>query len=253
VGHAPWSDQIDDLVSDELPEESRIELEAHLASCEGCRAELAALRSLRASTRGLAGAADPPPGLERGVRSALAGASPARRRVVVLVSAAAVVAVAVVARWQLRPAPSGLPPDAFKSYATYREGRLPLAIRTADAGVLGRFFGGLLEFRTRVIDLRMMGYELVGGRVYELQGRPSALSVYEGEGGRVVLCQMVAGSLAELPPADRTAEEGPFRFRVYQHGPLTAVFWLEGAVLCVLVSEAPWEEVLDLARRKAMA
>jgi len=253
VGHAPWSDWIDDLVSEELPAERRGELEAHLATCEACRAELGALRALRASTLGLAGAVDPPPGLEGGVRSALAGEAPPRRRAILLVAAAVALAVAGAVLWQLRPPPSDLPADALRSYVAYREGRLPLAIRTADERVLGHFFLGLLDFRTRVIDLGMMGYELVGGRVYELGGRPSALSVYEAAGARVVVCQMVPGSLAELPPPDRTAEEGSFSFRVYGDGPRTAVFWLEGAVLCVLLSEAPWEEVLDLARRKAMA
>jgi len=255
VGHAPWSQWIDDLVSEELPDERRVELEAHLAACEGCRAELEALRSLRAATRGMAGAVEPPPGLEAGVRAGLSAPPPApgARRRLGLVAAAMAVVVAGALAWQHRPRSSGLPPEAIGSYVAYRAGRLPLAIRTDDVRVLERFFEGLLEFPSRVIDLGMMGFDLVGGRVYELQDRPTALSVYRDDRGRVLLCQMIAGSLLELPRPDHAHEEGAFRFRVYRDGERSAVFWQEGAVLCVLVAEAPWAEVLELARRKAMA
>ena len=99
----------------------------------------------------------------------------------------------------------------------------------------------------------MMEYGLIGGRVHELQGRPTALYVYRGPDGRVVLCQMLLGALEELPPADETYEERGFTFRVYRRGGRPAVFWLEGQVLCILVSDMPSPELLALAREKAMA
>jgi anti-sigma factor RsiW len=104
-----------------------------------------------------------------------------------------------------------------------------------------------------VIDLRMMELTLVGGRVHELEGRPSALYAYRGPEGQVVLCQMLPGTLEELPPPDRTHEERGFTFQVYERDDLSAVFWLEGEVLCVLVSDLPAVELLGLAREKAMA
>jgi hypothetical protein len=130
-------------------------------------------------------------------------------------------------------------PPALSSYEGYRDGALPVAIWTTDAAALGRFFDGLLDFPARVIDLRMMSFTLLGGRVHELGGRPSALYAYEGSGGRVLLCQMLLGSLADLPPPDETHATRAFTFQVYRRDSLTAVFWQEGGVLCVLVGAGP--------------
>ena len=163
-------------------------------------------------------------------------------------------ALVIAGGWWIRAPPSDdLPGAAIEGFRLHREGQLPHAIVTSDEGVLERFFQRQLTFPARVIDLRMMEYTLAGGRVHELQGRPSALYAYRGPGGRVVLCQMLPGTLEELPPADGTHEERGFTFRVYERGDLTAVFWLEGEVLCVLVSDLPAPDLLALAREKAMA
>ena len=258
MAHAHWSERIDDLVGGELPEDQRQELEDHLSSCEACQAELDALRALRAATRRLADATAPPAVLEADVRSALDGApgiSPRRagsRGAWLAVAAAVVIAVAA-AVWFRAPVAEDLPRAAIQSYQLHQAGQLPLAIKTEDEEILQRFFERQLEFPARVIDLRMMEYGLVGGRVHDLLGRPSALYAYRGPDGRVVLCQMLLGTLEELPPADDTYEERGFTFRVYERGGRTAVFWLEGRVLCVLVSDMPAPELLALAREKAMA
>ena len=93
----------------------------------------------------------------------------------------------------------------------------------------------------------------MGGRVHELQGRKSALYAYRGPDRRIVLRQMLPGTLDELPPPDQVLEERGFTFQVYERGDATAVFWLEGEVLCVLVSDMPAPGLLALAREKAMA
>jgi anti-sigma factor RsiW len=260
LGHGRWSEWIDDLVSGELSEDRRAQLESHLASCEACAAELDALRALRAATRGLAGEVAPPASLEGVVRSTLDGAEEPRaapggdgRRWSWLAVAAILILVVVGAWWLRSPSQAGLPSAAFESYRLHRDGQLPHAIMTSDEKVLEGFFERQLPFPTRVIDLRMMDYALVGGRVHVLEGRPSALYAYRGPGGEVVLCQMLPGSLDELPPPDQTQEERAFTFQVYRDGSLTAVFWLEGEILCVLVSGMPAPELLALAREKAMA
>ncbi len=258
MGHQHWSEWIDDLVSGELPDDRQRELEHHLSSCEACRAELDALRALRGATRGLAEAVAPPAGLEDQVRATLDGASrvspgPVGSRGVWLAVAAAVVIAVAATVWFGAPTSEDLPGAAVRSYRLHSAGQLPLAIKTVDEGVLERFFERQLDFPARVIDLRMMEYGLVGGRVHELLARPSALYAYRGPDGRVLLCQMLLGTLEELPPADETHEERGFTFRVYRREGLTAVFWLEGQVLCILVSDMPAPELLALAREKAMA
>ena len=261
MSHARWSEWIDDLVSGERPEDRREELEHHLSSCEECRAERDALRALRGATRKLAESPEAPVGLEAAVRSTLDAADDEPRvasrgtgRPPPWLAAAAVLALVVAGVWWLRGPPSDdLPAAAVEAYRLHRDGQLPHAVVTADEAVLERFFGRQLDFPARVIDLRMMELTLVGGRVHELQGRPSALYAYRGPGGRVVLCQMLPGNLQDLPQPDRTHEERGFTFQVYERGDLNAVFWLEGEVLCVLVSDMPARDLLALAREKAMA
>jgi anti-sigma factor RsiW len=261
VGHAHWSEWIDDLVSGELSEERQAELDAHLSQCESCRAELDALRALRGATRRLAGAPEPPAALEEAVRSTLAASDEERpvtprpgRRAGPWLAVAAVLVLFLAGAWWLRaPAVDDLPAAALESYRLHRDGRLPHAIVTADETVLEGFFQRQLPFPARVIDLRMMDFGLAGGRVHELLGRPTALYAYRGPAGRVVLCQMLPGTLEELPSPDETHQHRGFTFQVYRRGGLTAVFWREGEVLCVLVSDMPAPELLALAREKAMA
>ena len=262
MSHARWSEQIDDLVSGELSEDRRVELEAHLSSCEACQAELDALRALRGATRRLAATPDPPATLEAETRARLDAGSAQGTRAPPLrsvrpwpwLAAAVALLFLVVGAWWLRaPSSEDLPTAAVASYRLHRAGQLPHAIETPDEGVLERFFERQLDFPARVIDLRMMELTLVGGRVHELQGRPSALYAYRGPEGRVVLCQMLPGTLEELPPPDQALEDRGFTFRIYRRGDLTAVFWLEGAVLCVLVSDMPTPDLVALAREKAMA
>lgn len=254
MSHAPWSEWIDDLVSGELPDERRGELGGHLESCEACRADLDALQALRTATRGLADRVDPPSGLEGEVRARLqpGRASPPLESAWLAVATAVVVAVGVLT-WLRAPGVADLPGATLESFRRHSQGELPLALTTPDEGVLERFFDGTLGFRARVIDLRMMEYGLQGGRVHEILGRPSALYAYQGPDGRTVLCQMLPGSLEELPKPDEVHEERGFTFQAYRREGLTAVFWVEGAILCVLVSDIPGPALLTLAREKAMA
>src|SRR2546422_7731872 len=109
-----------------------------------------------------------------------------------------------------------------------------------------------LAFRTRVFDLGMMGYGLVGARVHRLDGRPSALFAYRGVGDHTLMCQMFEGSLDELPQGGEAREHNGIEFRIFKEHGLTLVFWMEGSVVCVLVSDVSGEDVVQLAYAKAV-
>ena len=53
-------DRLDDLVDGVLPEPERLEVEAHLASCDACRKEEQRLRAILAAARALPGEKTPP-------------------------------------------------------------------------------------------------------------------------------------------------------------------------------------------------
>jgi hypothetical protein len=77
------------------------------------------------------------------------------------------------------------------------------------------------------------------------------LYVYRGPGDTRLLCEMFRGRIDELPPAAHIARHNGIDFRVYRQGTLTAVYWPEGDIICVLVSDIGSDAVLALAFAKA--
>src|SRR5260221_568028 len=104
----------------------------------------------------------------------------------------------------------------------------------------------------RVFDLGMMNYSLVGGRVEQLGRRARASFIYRGQGNQILLCQMYAGKVAELPSGAVQRENKGIKFYIYHSNGLTRVFWQEGSVVCVLISDIESEQVIQLAFAKAM-
>jgi anti-sigma factor RsiW len=258
---AHLGDAIHEVLDGRLAPEAQARAEAHLAECTRCRQELEALRWVKALAARGAAKRDVPPALASTISSALdredRGVStrmavPWRMpRPALALGLLALVTVAMLL-WRGRGV-TDLPSAVARDYSRYREATLPLGLRTADTRRLQEFFAASgITFETRVFDLGMMGYRVVGGRVHALDRRPSALFVYEGEGGRLLLCQMFEGRLAELPPAEVVREHNGIRFHVHHRGGLNLVFWQEGDVVCVLASEIAAEEVIQLAFAKAV-
>jgi anti-sigma factor RsiW len=163
------------------------------------------------------------------------------------------VAAAALALQVARPPSLDLVDAVARDFARYSAGNLALDLRSSNVEAVESFFAaGGLDFRTRVLDLGMMRYQLVGGRIHRLRNRPSALFTYRGPQNRQLVCQMYRGRLAELPrPHDVRQHEG-ITFQVYRSEGVTLVFWQEGAVVCVLASDAEFEAVIRLAFAKAM-
>jgi hypothetical protein len=63
---------------------------------------------------------------------------------------------------------------------------------------------------------------------------------------------MYEGTVRELPPTKDVRQHNGFTFHVYRSGNVTVVFWQEDGVVCVLASNAPVEDVVQLAFAKAM-
>ncbi|MGH9956186.1 MAG: hypothetical protein ACREBC_03525 [Pyrinomonadaceae bacterium] len=146
-----------------------------------------------------------------------------------------------------------LPSQVARDYRNYKSEKLRLMLETEDVREMEEFFSEAgIPFRTRVFDLEMMGYRLVGGRVHQLINSQSALFVYRGKGNRIVVCQMYTGQATKLPSgAVRRANKG-IQFYIYRMNGLTVAFWQEGTVTCVLTSDIDSEEVIQLAFAKAM-
>ncbi|MEZ5286770.1 MAG: zf-HC2 domain-containing protein [Vicinamibacterales bacterium] len=259
-------DALHDAVSGRLDGAARADLDRHLAGCESCRQELALLSSLRAALAPAADAAVPVPvDLEARLRRALddedraaAGATttphrPSRGWLGWAAAAAALAAVALM--WVTLGRGEPAPVEVAQDLRRYAAGTLPVDTPTGDIATLEARLGRAdFDFPTRVFDFGAMAFELAGGGVHRVAGRPSALFVYNGPDSLRLLCEMYAGSVADLPePDDRRTNDG-IEFLVYRQGDVTVVFWQErdGRVVCALAANGDPETAVRFAFAKAI-
>jgi Putative zinc-finger len=159
---------------------------------------------------------------------------------------------------KLRPKPKPSVTPALLSqmaldYRNYKADKLPLMFKTEDVKEMERFFTQEgIPFKTRVFDLGMMNYRLLGGRTHKFATRKSAFFVYRGKGDAILVCQMYSGRTSDLPDGAVLRENKGIEFYVYRMKNLTLVFWQEGAVTCVLASDIDPEELAQLAFAKAV-
>lgn len=255
---------LQDIADDRLSGMALAQANSHLDVCARCRRELEALHRVK---RALAPPPEHdvlPPALSRALSQQLdredgvAVASSARPRTratavrqwALAAGVAAAVAVSLLL-WRHEATPNSWTAAVAEDFAAYRSARLPLGLRTADPAELERFFATQGLGFAHVFDLGMMNYRIEGGEARRAQDRPSALSVYRGPDDERLLCEMFRGRMSELPAATRSASHNGTTFQVYSQGALTAVFWAEGDVICVLVSDIDSEALLALAFAKA--
>lgn len=253
------TDALQDALDHRLAPRELAELEAHVGSCPRCRRELDALRWTKAQAAS-ARSLEAPAELETRLRRALdeedgAGARsrsrPRFRRWVPWLAAAAALVAAVWMGGRFRTA--SVPSSVADIYRAYASDALSLDVATTDPAELERYLSGRgLPFTTRVFDLGMMGFQLERGGVLPVGGRDGVLIAYRAADGRVLLCRMYQGSVADLPdPVARRTNDG-ITFHLYRDGEVTLVFWQEGAVICVLAAEGDPEAALQLAFAKAV-
>jgi anti-sigma factor RsiW len=249
--------ELQDLLDGRAEPGARADAEAHLRDCMDCRRRLAALEAARAAARPAGRQAELPPelagrldaALDREDAAAVGGSRTRRWAVAMTAIAASLLAAMLLLR--------GRGPDVvdvvIHDYRT-QSATLPAgALRTSDVGELERFLRSAnLPFPVRVLDLGMMRWELVGGGVETLEGRPSLVLAYRRD-GRTVICRMYLGSTAALPAGARVEEHRGFRFHIYERDGVTAVFWQEGQTVCVLIGDGPPRDIVELAIGKAMA
>ncbi len=271
-------DRIDDWLDGRLGEVERRQLEAHCAGCERCRSIRDGLVAVRAALRARdAATASPPSAVELEARlggwldredAEIHSAEPHRTprgrramapggRVLRFAAAAALSAVALATAHYL--ATSGERREdpvveAFRSYAELPETELPAALAASEASAVeSRWRRSPLGFPARVLDLSAMGIELAGGDAVRLASAPAVRSIYRAAPGWIVCWMFEAvAAPAWTPSAERRQTVG-FDFEVHRRPGVTLVLWREGDVVCMLLGGGDPEQVIALAKAKAMA
>ena len=259
-----FKDELQDLLDGRLDALMSSEVERHLGTCDECRREYEALRWTKQVATNRHATAEAPADLRESILQSLRtkvelpsivtlppqDAKPWLRPLLAI--AAVVLALAIVgALWFVR-APT-FPASVARDFRDYKARKITMQLDTGDVKEMEAFFTTRgIRFQTRVFDLGMMKYQLVGGRAHELRRQPSAAFAYRGPDGQILLCQMYPGKTTELPAGAVLRENKGIKFHIYQANGVTAVFWQEGTVVCVLASDIPMEEIVQLAFAKAM-
>jgi anti-sigma factor RsiW len=252
---------LQDFLDGRLDAAHQAEVRAHLQGCPQCRGQLEVLRWVRDVALKQLPGEEVPPALAERVAAALDAADERARPAASPTfgwrwrrwAGAGALVAAVLVLLLAWPPRADLVDAVANDFTAYSSGGLALDLRSSDGETVESLFvAGGMDFRTRVFDLGMMGYQLVGGRVHRLGSRPSALFAYRDPAGQNIVCQMYHGRLADLPRPDDVREHGGITFQVYRTGAVTLVFWQEGSVVCVLASDVEYEAVIQLAYAKAV-
>ena len=173
------------LVDGELDAGNVLAVEAHVAGCAGCAAELDAIRGVKARLAAQPlGYAAPPAFLERlEAAFAEAEAPPPRRRRGLgpetwVMSGAVGALAASLALFAFIPQGGGLEGQLIDAQARSLEAQHLVDIPTSDRHVVKPWFNGKIDFAPPVVDRAVQGYPLVGGRLDRVDGRRVAALVF---------------------------------------------------------------------------
>jgi anti-sigma factor RsiW len=171
------------LADGELDAGNVLALEAHVATCPGCAAELAAIREVKARLAETPAAWQAPASLLARFEAAMdeAAAPPPRRRVgseTWVMSGAIGALAASLALLAFLPASPNLQGELIDAQARSLEAQHLVDVQTSDRHTVKPWFNGKVDFAPPVVDLAPQGYPLVGGRLDRIDGRRVAALVF---------------------------------------------------------------------------
>ena len=191
---------IDLYIDGELDISQSLALEHHLETCQSCAGELAEARNLSRSIRGGAIYREMPAGLATRVRAAVtkeAGLGQATiapglpRRTPTIhwwrPAAIAFAALIILSVFLWRGLPGSIPAgrqdtllaqEILDSHVRSLMADHLMDVPSTDQHTVKPWFDGKLDFSPPVIDLTPNGFELAGGRLDYIDGRPVATVVY---------------------------------------------------------------------------
>jgi anti-sigma factor (TIGR02949 family) len=253
------------LVDQELSAPEQRALEAHLRECPGCSLVTEQEQEIKQAIRGRAKRLRAPAGLRRSIlahertfpRTKVARPVFHRTRMVRRAALAAAWLIAVVLPVFLlqRPGSEPIATAALERYEALARSEIP----PVDAEKPDELVARLVREASGHIhpmgyDLSAMGLQPAAGTLQKIHGREVLVVIYRGEGG-TLFCYTFSGTEADAPgyAAKFFDPAKQMNFYAFSHGTVNAVLHREGELICILASEMPMQDLLELARSKARA
>ena len=201
------------LIDGELDAGHAREVEAHVASCPRCAAQLRDYREMRQALSAPALRHQAPAALRARIEGALpqrraVAAVPSRRSLLkglamgsVLSGALAASLVVFVVR---REEDQRILGDVVSAHLRSLQGDHLIDVQSTDQHTVKPWFNGRLDVAPPVVDLTAQGFTLIGGRLDYLDGRPVAAIVYKRRAHVINLfVAQVAGGAGRAAGHDR--------------------------------------------------
>jgi anti-sigma factor RsiW len=179
------------LVDGELDAGHALELEAHVATCRGCAAELDRLRTVTGALRGAGLGYAAPTGFQDRMLAALAEAEapppapiplrPRRRYVLeswIAGGAVSAIAASLALFVAVAPTMDTLPGELVDGHVRSLQAAHLVDVATSDRHTVKPWFNGKVAFAPPVTDLADQGFPLAGGRLDHIAGRDTAVLVF---------------------------------------------------------------------------
>ena len=230
------------------------EVTQHLATCSACARLFAEESSFRAAFATRQFITPVPTAVEQRLRLALAAEQAVvpswwervslffpQPRLTLGFAVAGLAAVFLLSRLFFSSPEQDLFVYAIDSYQAAAEGRMPLDYHLEEPKRLQAAFNssGQLDFLTQVSDLRLIGYQLKGGRLVRLMNHPTAIAVYEGRDDRL-MCIRQAGKLPSMPPDMKNVRN----HYIYTRNGCTIMYSQFRRHFCLFISRLPQEVFL---------
>ena len=144
-------------------------------------------------------------------------------------------------------------PGIFQSYRQITEGEI-VPVKMRNLVELKENLTQLVDgqFAPMAYDFSSMNIHLVGGLLQEIAKRKVLVAVYQGN-GLTIICYTFMGSDGDAPEIAEMffdAQKG-MNFHQFFYTHTNAVMHREGNINCILMSQMPMPDLLELARAKA--
>jgi anti-sigma factor RsiW len=192
-------------LDNELDVRSSLEIEAHLAECGACNAELADLRALKDAAGAHLERFAPTPAFEARLATAIGGRARRPRSPWLAASAIGTLAMAAVLLFLVRPGDGDgrrLGDEIVDAHTRSLLADHATDVQSSDQHTVKPWFNGKVPFGVPVADFAAAGFPLVGGRLDYVGGREVAALVYRRRNHLVNV--FVWPETADAKPAERT-------------------------------------------------